>query len=434
MGEGATKTIQTRLHIASGERSWLRDARLASREIFNETIRLKQDGYNRTEIQREVDRDDFLRNNKCAVVGKALQTWRSYQSLLDWWGEQDDRDGGKPMPPRTHQSGAYPLVMAHTEGYRLIVDNDTGRVQFRISPKPYKKVKGHLRGEADAMNELRDTITSDEVDVGQAELLYRDGVYYLHVTVARESDVPEPDTADTVVGVDINERNIALTAIDRETMRTKGTLVLDYGRVKQERQRYHTITKRCQEHDKTSIHRKLGDKEERFTEWVLHRLSRAVVEFAEQFPNPVIVFEDMEGIREEIQYGSYMNRRLHKLPFYKFEKFVSYKATWREIPTDTVDSYHNSKTCSCCGERGYRQGRRFRCTNDECGVVQDHADRNASVNVAWREKAKIDGNSSNYRTHKTQPQVRVVRLSGSGRVSRPTSSRSLVEQGVLPHG
>nr|WP_319633689.1 zinc ribbon domain-containing protein [Natronorubrum aibiense] len=93
-----------------------------------------------------------------------------------------------------------------------------------------------------------------------------------------------------------------------------------------------------------------------------------------------------------------------------------------------------SKTCSCCGERGYRQGRRFHCTNDKCDVAQDHADWNASVNIAWREKAKLDGNDTNYRTHKTQPQVRLVRLSGSGRVSRPPSSRSLAEQGVLAHG
>nr|WP_233204228.1 transposase [Halegenticoccus soli] len=99
-----------------------------------------------------------------------------------------------------------------------------------------------------------------------------------------------------------------------------------------------------------------------------------------------------------------------------------------------MDAYHNSQTCSCCGERGHRQGRRFGCTNDECDVVQDHADRNASVNIAWREKAKLDGNTTNYRTHKTQPQVRLVRLSGSGRVSRPTSSRSLAEQGVLAQG
>jgi len=129
---------------------------------------------------------------------------------------------------------------------------------------------------------------------------------------------------------------------------------------------------------KPRIHRKLSDKEERFTEWVLHRLSRAVVEFLEQFSNPVVVFEDMSGIRNEIKYGSYMNRRLHKLPFHKFETVVSYKATWREIPPGTVDAYYNSQACSCCGERGRRQGRRFGCTNDECDIVQDYADRNAS--------------------------------------------------------
>ncbi|MFT4965015.1 MAG: putative transposase, partial [Halobacteriales archaeon] len=34
-------------------------------------------------------------------------------------------------------------------------------------------------------------------------------MYSLHVTVTREFDVPDPDTADTVIGVDINERNVA---------------------------------------------------------------------------------------------------------------------------------------------------------------------------------------------------------------------------------
>ena len=35
--------------------------------------------------------------------------------------------------------------------------------------------------------------------------------------------------------------------------------------IKQERQCYHIITTRCQEHGKTNIYRKLGDEEERFT-------------------------------------------------------------------------------------------------------------------------------------------------------------------------
>jgi putative transposase len=109
----------------------------ASREIFNQTIRLKQQGYNCTEIQKQVDRNDFLRSNKCAVVGKVLQTWDSHQSLLEWWREQDDPDAGgsKPTPPSADKSGVYPFMMAHTESYRLTVEDNTNRVQFRITPK-----------------------------------------------------------------------------------------------------------------------------------------------------------------------------------------------------------------------------------------------------------------------------------------------------------
>jgi len=84
---------------------------------------------------------------------------------------------------------------------------------------------------------------------------------------------------------------------------------------------------------------------------------------------------------------------------------VRYKALWREIPCDTVGSEYNSKTCSSCGGQGYRQGRQFRCTNDECDVSQDHSDRNASVNIAWRAWAKHqdieDVDAFNYRTRKT---------------------------------
>ncbi|UTF51988.1 hypothetical protein NGM29_09205 [Natronosalvus rutilus] len=156
--------------------------------------------------------------------------------------------------------------MAHTEGYRLTYNDETGRIQFRVSPKPYKKVKGHLRGRPEDLHLIESALTEDEWSLGQAELLYRDGVYYLHVTVKTEVEVPEPEDTDTLVGVDINERNIALTALNRETMGTLGTLVLDYGSVKAERQRYHTITKRCQEHGQHSIHHQLGEKEERYTE------------------------------------------------------------------------------------------------------------------------------------------------------------------------
>ncbi|MDY6775638.1 MAG: transposase, partial [Halobacteria archaeon] len=340
----------------------------------------------------------------------------------------------EPSPPSTDKNSAYPLVLAHGEGYRLWQKDDS-RIGFRISAKPRKQVRGFLRGRHSDLELLREALKedNDEYSLGQAEVLYREGVYYLHVPIQYEADVREKENSETVIGVDINERNVALTALDRDSMDAKGTLVLDYGSVKHVRQKLHDIRRRCQEHHKTSVRNRFSDKEEGYTNWVLHRISRAIVEFAQEFEKPLIVFEDMTDIRDSIEYGSYMNRRLHKLPFRTLQDMAEYKANWDEIPTTVVDAYHNSKTCSCCGERGSRKSRRFTCTNANCKLNQDHADRNASVNVAWRGIQKIkDRVSSDYRTRKTPPRVRKVSLCGSGRhVNRPTSSTDIASVGVL---
>ncbi len=437
MASPPTKTKQFRLHIEEGERSWLKDARYTSREVFNRSIELKQRGLSRTDIQRHIKPDEYLANNKCAVVGKALSTWGSYQELRSQWLSLDNpEEHPEPGAPSTDKNGAFPLVMAHGEGYRLNVRED-GRIGFSISAKPYKKVSGFLRGQRGGIELLNEALAETDGDYGfgQAEVLYREGVYYLHVPIQYDADVPNKSDAKTVIGVDINERNVALTALNRETFATKGTLVLDYGPAKGERTRLHDISRRCQESVQHSVYRHIGDKEERYVNWVLHRISAAVVEFAGHFDAPTIVFEDMSGIRDGMDYGTFMNRRLHRLPFRALQDQVEYKAEWAEIPTFEVDAYYNSKTCSCCGERSYRTGHRFVCTNDDCSVKQDHADRNASVNVAWRGVRRIsngDEQDDNYRTRKTQPSVRLVSLCGSGRdVSRPTSSAQLAARGVL---
>ena len=437
MGSPPTKTKQFRLHIEEGDRSWLKDARYTSREVFARSIELKQRGLSRTDIQRHIKPDDYLANNKCAVVGKALATWGSYQKLRSQWlSLANPEDYPEPGAPSTGRKGAFPLVMAHGEGYRLSVRDD-GRVGFSMSAKPYKKVSGFLRGSHSDLGLLKDALTETdgEYGLGQAEVLYREGVYYLHVPIQYDADIPDKSNAETVIGVDINERNVALTALNRETLATKGTLVFDYGPVKGERARLHDISRRCQERDQHSIYRRIGDKEERYVNWVLHRISAAVLAFAETFDAPTIVFEDMSGIRDGMDYGTFMNRRLHRLPFRALQDQIEHKAAWNEIPTFEVDACSNSQTCSCCGERGTRRNGRFTCRNDECSLQQDHADRNASVNVAWRGVRRIssvDASADNYRTRKTQPSVRVVSLCGSGRrVNRPTSSAQLAARGVL---
>jgi putative transposase len=161
-----------------GDPSWLKQARYISRDVFNRSIELKRRGLSRTKIQQHVTPDDYLANNKCAVVGKALATWGSYQELRSQWLSLDNpEEHPEPGAPNTDKKGAFPLVMAHGEGYRLTVRDD-GRVGFRVSPKPYKKVGGFLRGEHTDLSLLKDAIEEDEGEYsfGQAEVLSRDGV------------------------------------------------------------------------------------------------------------------------------------------------------------------------------------------------------------------------------------------------------------------
>jgi len=48
--------------------------------------------------------------------------------------------------------------------------------------------------------------------------------------------------------------------------------------------------------------------------------------------------------------------RKRSLQRYNFEQQARYKATWSQIPCETVESPYNSRSCSYWGLRGYRKG------------------------------------------------------------------------------
>ncbi|WP_435156245.1 RNA-guided endonuclease TnpB family protein [Haladaptatus sp. DFWS20] len=441
------ETLRFRLHIEQGERWRLKQARFDARPIANHTWAMRKLGYSKTEITKRIKptENEFVKNNAQAVVWKACDAYDGYEAALEKWRNSDNRDDlPKPQPPSTDSWGAFPLVMNYKEGYNLTIRND-GRIGFRVSPQPYKKVTGFLRGREHDLNRVQTALTSEELSVGRGEVVYREGVYYLHVPIKKTVELDPAEDADSIIAIDINERNITTTVLDRTSRETLAQLTIDYGQVKQKRQRYYDIKRRCQEHDKHHVVNTIGNHVENYTEWTLHRLSSVIEHYIEWYPNSVVVFESLEGIRNDMDYGSYMNRRLHKLPFYEIERQVTYKAHRHGTPVKQVQSLYNSQRCACCGELGSRNRGRFTCRNTECDLEQDHSDRNASVNAAIRCIALLEeGNDShsvadNYRPRKTPPQVRVRRV-GSGRhtaasgcvdVNRPASSREIASQGAL---
>ncbi len=129
------KTLDFQLDIQSDNESLLYDATLESRWAYNETIRLAKEGVDWDEIpDRVADDADLVKNTSQRVVAKALGAIENYHEYDDFG-----------LPSHT-KDGAYPLRANYEEGYNLTLRDD-GTVEFRISAKPYKHVKGVLEGD-----------------------------------------------------------------------------------------------------------------------------------------------------------------------------------------------------------------------------------------------------------------------------------------------
>jgi IS605 OrfB family transposase len=164
----------------------------------------------------------------------------------------------------------------------------------------------------------------------------------------------------------------------------------------------------------------------------LHKVSRRAVEWVSQFSDPLIVFEDLKDMRDSIDYGTRMNRRLHSLPFAALQDMMSDKAAWDGIPSDEVDPEYTSQRCprtECQHtERANRHKKRFKCRQCE---FQDHADRKAAVCVVqdW-----FDEHHENVPSLDTLPSVRKVRRAASGAGGGPDSHGPISGSSVDRHG
>jgi IS605 OrfB family transposase len=402
--QALVKTLDFQLDIQSDNESLLYGATLEARSVYNEAIRLAKQGVDWDAIHdRVADDANLVKNTTQRVVAKALGAMENYY-------EYDDFN----QPSHT-KDGTYPLRANYEEGYNLSLTDD-GDVAFRISAKPYKHVKGILNGDDAHLDVLKTALTSDEWRLGTAEALFHDGTAELHVNVTNtEQAVRDKQNSQTVVGVDLNEDNVALTALSKDGV--EDTLVIEFSEIKFERHRYFTIRKRVHNAEKWSVLDTLEGQEERFVRDRLHKVSRHVVEWSQQFENPCIVFEDLKEMRDNIDYGARMNRRLHHLPFRTLQHYTSYKAAFEEIPTAWINPEFTSQRCPMCGhtERANRHKKRFKCRS--CSH-QDHSDRSASVNIAVKGIEKHQ--EWTVPALNSLPTVRTVRRQASGAVDAPT--------------
>src|SRR2546426_2131584 len=212
---------------------------------------------------------------------------------------------------------------------------------------------------------------------GQADLLYRNGVFYLAVTL--DVPTPTPDQPTDTLGVDLGIVNIA-TDSTGETFNGE--------QVEKTRQRMLNLRTALQKKGTKSAKRhlkKLSGKEARFRKNTNHVISKRIVQKVKTSGQGIAI-EDLRHIRTrtEARLRKSQRSRHSSWAFAQLREFLSYKAALAGVPLHTVDPSYTSRTCSVpsCGhcEKANRKSQaEFVCR--KCGQMMN-ADHNAAINIS----------------------------------------------------
>ncbi|MCU4741508.1 transposase [Natronoglomus mannanivorans] len=228
-------------------------------------------------------------------------------------------------------------------------------------------------------------LLNDDAKAGELRLQRHRTSWELHVTVEFSVDSSTEPDDPTYIGFDVGESALITgCALKRDVPRKP---MLESGsRARHLRKEMYTTLKRLQERDAAEwrVDKRFNHYQNALTD-IVEKVSRRAVEYADSFEDPVIVLEDLSYIRERLDYGKFMNRRLHAWAFARLQGRIKDKATEDGIPVEYVNAAYTSQTCHACGRLGRRnQQAEFKCTNDDCHVTEFHADINAAANIAGR--------------------------------------------------
>ena len=221
---------------------------------------------------------------------------------------------------------------------------------------------------------------NDEYEISDATLQYRDATdtFFLHIGTKAdvESEIPDEGDAEnsTVLGVDLGIEQIAVTSTGQ---------FWSGSYLNHRRREYERVRGDLQRTGTESAHRtieQMGDRESRWVEDYLHRISKAIVQEAVAHDCDRIAFEELTEIRDRMP-GA---KKFHAWAFRRLYDYVAYKSEAEGIEATQVDPAYTSTRCSKCGttlDENRQSQAKFCC--QKCGY-EVNADYNAAKNIGFR--------------------------------------------------
>lgn len=196
---------------------------------------------------------------------------------------------------------------------------------------------------------------------GQADLVYRDGTFFLYATL----DVPDPTPTepDDYLGIDLGIVNLA---VDSDGVVYSGEAV------ERSRRTFAHRRRNLQRKGTRSAKRKLKTlrrTQARYHSDTNHVISKRVIAIAKDTGRGIAV-EDRGGIRDRTTVRRRQRARHANWAFFQLRSFLEYKARQAGVPVVAVDPRNTSRTCPACGHVA-RENRpaqdRFLCIS--CGLA-----------------------------------------------------------------
>ncbi len=295
----------------------------------------------------------------CCARDKAAEAVRAVRAAP----EKRDRDTNAIIPttcPIFRDDGS---IRYDANTYRLM----------RLDQVSLYTMSGRVVGQMALGNFQRQTLYDRSWKIGGAELIRRDGVWYLHITQTKADAAPDEPTG--YLGVDLG---IVTIATDSDGVSYSGS------NVERIRRWYAGRRAALQRVNTKSAKRglkKLKRRQRRFQKDMNHQISKRLVGIAKGTGRG-IALEELKGIRERVKVRGADQRAQHSnWGFFQLRQFVSYKAQRAGVRVVAVDPRCTSQRCSACGhtERANRQTQALFC----CVVCQfaSQADYNAAINI-----------------------------------------------------
>ena len=254
----------------------------------------------------------------------------------------------------------------------LILRADIYKAETKLTPYwvriPVSGKRGKLNFPMGISSSIPDGAIFDE-----AKLLKLNGDFYAYLTVEKDIQIDRKPVGILAIDAGIHHLATTVNSFERKPR--------FYGKKLRElRALFYHLRKALQMNGAYEALKRIGDKESRITNDILHKVSTAIVEEADKL-NLAIVIGDLKGIRLQRRYSRGFVRKLHSFPFHKLFQMIRYKAQWRGIKVIEVSEAYTSQTCHHCHSKGLRVGGKFKCF--VCGR-EYNADYNGAYSIMNR--------------------------------------------------